>query len=35
MVTFTMNGIDQQVPSAAPFNYTLESDCTGTYFSYL
>jgi hypothetical protein len=30
-VTFTMNGIDQHVPSPAPFNYTLESDCTGTY----
>lgn len=30
-VTFTMNGVDQHVPSPAPFKYTLEADCTGTY----
>ena len=30
-VTFTLNGIDQHVPSPTPFFYTLNSDCTGTY----
>jgi hypothetical protein len=30
-VTFTLNGIDQHVPSPAPLTYTLNSDCTGTY----
>jgi len=30
-VTFTMNGIDQHVPSPVPFKYTLGADCTGTY----
>ena len=30
-VTFTMNGVDQHVPSPIPFKYTLEADCTGTY----
>jgi hypothetical protein len=30
-VTFTLNGVDQHVPSPAPFKYTLEPDCTGTY----
>jgi hypothetical protein len=30
-VTATLNGVDQHVPSPAPFKYTLEADCTGTY----
>jgi hypothetical protein len=30
-VTFTINGIDQQVPSPDDLTYTLNSDCTGTY----
>jgi hypothetical protein len=30
-VTFTLKGVDQNVPSPAPFTYTLKSDCTGTY----
>jgi hypothetical protein len=30
-VTFTLNGVDQHVPSPEPLTYTLNSDCTGTY----
>src|SRR5215472_16459285 len=30
-VTFTVNGIDQNVPSPATITYTLNPDCTGTY----
>ena len=30
-VTFTINGIDQNVPSPNHLTYTLNSDCTGTY----
>jgi|GEM_PF-1803420 len=30
-VTFTLNGIDQHVPSPLSLTYTLKSDCTGTY----
>ena len=30
-VTFSVNGIDQHVPSPVPITYTLKSDCTGTY----
>jgi hypothetical protein len=30
-VTFTLNGVDQHVPSPTNFIYTLNSDCTGTY----
>jgi hypothetical protein len=30
-VTFTVNGIDQNVPSPNDLIYTLNSDCTGTY----
>ena len=30
-VTFTLNGVDQHVPSPDPLTYTLNSDCTGTY----
>ena len=30
-VTFSVNGIDQHVPSPVPITYTLSSDCTGTY----
>ena len=30
-VTFTVNGVDQHVPSPEPLTYTLNSDCTGTY----
>ena len=30
-VTFSVNGIDQHVPSPVPITYTLNSDCTGTY----
>jgi hypothetical protein len=30
-VTFTLNGINQHVPSPTPFFYTLNSDCTGSY----
>jgi hypothetical protein len=30
-VTFTINGIDQNVPSPVPITYTLKTDCTGTY----
>ena len=30
-VTFTVNGIDQHVPSPIPITYTLNHDCTGTY----
>jgi hypothetical protein len=30
-VTFTINGVDQNVPSPAPLTYTLNTDCTGTY----
>src|ERR1700741_19471 len=29
-VTFSVNGIDQHVPSPVPITYTLNSDCTGT-----
>jgi hypothetical protein len=30
-VTFTVNGIDQHVPSPNDLTYTLNADCTGTY----
>ncbi len=30
-VTFTLNGVDQHVPSPNDLTYTLNSDCTGTY----
>jgi hypothetical protein len=30
-VTFTLNGINQHVPSPNQLTYTLNSDCTGTY----
>jgi hypothetical protein len=30
-VTFTLNGIDQHVPSPNDLTYTLKADCTGTY----
>jgi hypothetical protein len=30
-VTFTVNGIDQNVPSPNDLTYTLNPDCTGTY----
>jgi hypothetical protein len=30
-VTFTINGVDQNVPSPNQLTYTLNSDCTGTY----
>jgi hypothetical protein len=30
-VTFTLNGVDQHVPSPTPLTYTINSDCTGTY----
>jgi len=30
-VTFTLNGIDQHVPSPNVLTYTLNPDCTGTY----
>jgi hypothetical protein len=30
-VTFTVEGIDQHVPSPVPITYTLNADCTGTY----
>jgi hypothetical protein len=30
-VTFTVNGIDQNVPSPVAITYTLNADCTGTY----
>ena len=30
-VTFTLNGVDQNVPSPNHLTYTLNSDCTGTY----
>ena len=30
-VTFTLNGVDQHVPSPNDLTYTLKSDCTGTY----
>jgi hypothetical protein len=30
-VTFTINGIDQHVPSPNDLTYTLNPDCTGTY----
>jgi len=30
-VTFTVNGINQNVPSPVPTTYTLGPDCTGTY----
>src|SRR5712671_6000079 len=30
-VTFTLNGIDQHVPSPNDLTYTLKGDCTGTY----
>ena len=30
-VTFTLNGVDQHVPSPNQLTYTLNSDCTGTY----
>jgi hypothetical protein len=30
-VTFTLNGIDQHVPSPNELTYTLKGDCTGTY----
>jgi hypothetical protein len=29
-VTFTINGVNQHVPSPVPITYTLNSDCTGT-----
>lgn len=29
-VAFSINGIDQHVPSPVPFTYTLNPDCTGT-----
>lgn len=29
-VTFSINGIDQHVPSPVAFTYTLNPDCTGT-----
>jgi hypothetical protein len=30
-VTFTLNGINQNVPSPVAITYTLNQDCTGTY----
>jgi hypothetical protein len=30
-VTFTVNGVNQNVPSPVPITYTLKADCTGTY----
>jgi hypothetical protein len=30
-VTFTVNGVDQHLPSPFDLTYTLNSDCTGTY----
>ena len=30
-VTFTVNGVDQHVPSPVLITYTLNHDCTGTY----
>jgi hypothetical protein len=30
-VTFTVNGVDQNLPSPNHLTYTLNSDCTGTY----
>ena len=30
-VTFTVNGVDQHVPSPVSITYTLNHDCTGTY----
>ena len=30
-MTFTVNGVDQHVPSPNQLTYTLNSDCTGTY----
>jgi hypothetical protein len=30
-VTFTLNGVDQHVPSPVLITYTLNHDCTGTY----
>jgi hypothetical protein len=30
-VTFTVNGVNQNVPSPVAITYTLEHDCTGTY----
>jgi hypothetical protein len=30
-VSFSLNGVDQYVPSPIPTTYTLNSDCTGTY----
>ena len=30
-VTFSINGVDQQVQSPVAITYTLKSDCTGTY----
>ena len=30
-VTFSLNSIDQHVPSPVATTYTLNSDCTGTY----
>jgi hypothetical protein len=30
-VTFTVNGIDQHVPSPVAITYTINPDCTGTY----
>jgi hypothetical protein len=30
-VTFTVNGVEQNVPSPVAITYTLNSDCTGTY----
>jgi hypothetical protein len=30
-VTFSVNGVDQQVPSPVAITYTLNHDCTGTY----
>jgi hypothetical protein len=30
-VTFTVDGVDPNVPSPVPITYTLKPDCTGTY----
>ncbi|HEY1431438.1 MAG TPA: hypothetical protein VGF39_07415 [Stellaceae bacterium] len=30
-VTFSLNGVDQHVPSPVAITYTLNHDCTGTY----
>ena len=31
VVTFVVNGVNQNVPSPVPITYTLNPDCTGTY----